>query len=240
MENTLNQMYPVVEHKEETIEQRDARIKKAKETEQRNERISLMSGRDTFGELATCGDLPGHEFHGNQHTGGAGGAQMKASEAIRTAESHAHEGPMSSSAKLRLEDAKKLHAEGKHEDAHQAAADSLKYSVGVLHEDYKKHEPKKESYEDEVKKIATQEDKEAWKKASKEETSVYKAANAAFGPGGKKYESPIAQEHLSRALQAKSPQMKMHFEKLAAKTEEAHQASKSATPHPAGGAFNKK
>ena len=33
----------------------------------------LTPSYEDGGRVATCGDLPGHEFHGNQHTGGGGG-----------------------------------------------------------------------------------------------------------------------------------------------------------------------
>lgn len=60
------------------------------------------------------------------------------SEAIRLARKHIGSGEMVSSARLALADAISLEAEGKLDLAKDRALDSLAYSVGVFHADYKR------------------------------------------------------------------------------------------------------
>ena len=69
----MTDVYKQEETHEETIAQRDARLKKANETARHEEILGLLSQLNpTTGEVALCGDVAGHEFHGNQHTGGGG------------------------------------------------------------------------------------------------------------------------------------------------------------------------
>ena len=87
----MTDVYKQEEIHEETIAQRDARLKKANEVEQRNERVGLMSKLDpTTGEVALCGDVAGHEFHGNQYAGGGGfkTGQEKRAEGAHTNQEH--------------------------------------------------------------------------------------------------------------------------------------------------------
>jgi hypothetical protein len=55
---------------------------------------------------------------------------------IAVAEKHVTSGPMPSSAKLALDEAKALVAEGQCEFARRRALRSLAYSVGIFHPDY--------------------------------------------------------------------------------------------------------
>ena len=70
----MTDVYKQEETREETITQRDARLKKANETARYEEILGLLSQLNpTTGEVALCGDVAGHEFHGNQYTGRGGG-----------------------------------------------------------------------------------------------------------------------------------------------------------------------
>ena len=81
----MTNVYKQEETREETIAQRDARLKKSNETARHKEILGLLSQLNpTTGEVALCGDVAGHEFHGNQHTGGEGsGADAQRGRAER-------------------------------------------------------------------------------------------------------------------------------------------------------------
>lgn len=63
-------------------------------------------------------------------------ATMQITEVLALAEKHADKGQMPSSARLCLEDARSLAAQGKPILAHVRAMRSLQYSVGMFHPDY--------------------------------------------------------------------------------------------------------
>lgn len=63
---------------------------------------------------------------------------MEIRELINLAEAHVAEGAMASSARLALEDAKRLAERGEIGPAYSRALTSLSYSVGVFHADYQK------------------------------------------------------------------------------------------------------
>lgn len=69
---------------------------------------------------------------------------MNTFEVIQLARKHAHNGaPMQSSAKLHLQDAEALQAQGKCAEARNRAVKSLQYSVGVFHPDYLAADPRR-------------------------------------------------------------------------------------------------
>ena len=57
--------------------------------------------------------------------------------AIQLAERHKHEGVMAGSARVALDDAKKLLDKGEFRFARCRAIESLEYSVGIFHADYR-------------------------------------------------------------------------------------------------------
>ena len=63
---------------------------------------------------------------------------MKASEIVELAAMHLSKAAMLSSAQLNLDEAREALAEGDEEAASRSAARSLKYSVGIFHEDYRR------------------------------------------------------------------------------------------------------
>ena len=63
---------------------------------------------------------------------------MTVEQVIAIAEGHIGEGAMASSARLALKDAKRLLEEGEEGPAYSRALNSLAYSVGVFHADYKR------------------------------------------------------------------------------------------------------
>lgn len=63
---------------------------------------------------------------------------MTTKKVIELAEKHQHEGNMSSSACVALQDAKHLRERGFHEMARGRALASLRYSIGVFHPDYQR------------------------------------------------------------------------------------------------------
>lgn len=77
--------------------------------------------------------------HNNKKTVNEAKADPKAvaREAIKLARSHIDDAKQKDSAKVGLEDAEKLYSEGNYKYAHRRALDSLSYSVGIFHKDYK-------------------------------------------------------------------------------------------------------
>ncbi len=63
---------------------------------------------------------------------------LNTTDIINLARSHVHEGTMQSSARLNLSDANEAYDHGNYGAARLSALRSLKYSVGLFHEDYKR------------------------------------------------------------------------------------------------------
>ena len=63
---------------------------------------------------------------------------MQSLQVLKLARKHIGKGDMESSARLSLSDANHLYDRGLLDYAKKRALDSLKYSVGVFHADYKK------------------------------------------------------------------------------------------------------
>ena len=111
----MTDVYKQEETREETIAQRDARLKKSNETARHKEILGLMSQLNpTTGEVALCGDVAGHEFHGNQYTGGGG--KMQTGQEKR-AEGASNQKEHIEASAYHATRANELRAEGKHEEA---------------------------------------------------------------------------------------------------------------------------